>query len=358
MSEHPASEHAAPRRFDTAGAPHAKPLNSVPRIMQRVLYALVPAAAVYTWLFGFGLLINFALAAAAAMLTEAAILLLRRRPVRRTLGDCSALVTAALLAFALPPLLPWWVPALGGAVGIALAKQLYGGLGKNLFNPAMVAYVLLLASFPILMTQWLPPRMGDIDYRPLDFVSQLRYSMLEELPADRTVDAYTRATPLDAVKDGLRSQLTFQELRAGSLIGTFGGRGWEWVNNMIILGGLYLLYAGIIRWQIPVAVLAGLLMPALVFHLFDPARYPDPGFHLFSGAAVLGAFFIATDPVSAATSDRGRLYYGAGVGILTYAIRTWGGYPDVIAFAVLLMNAAVPLIDRYTQPRIYGHGGR
>jgi len=323
--------------------------------MRRVLYALVPAAMAYTWFFGFGLLINFVIAAAAALATEAAILLLRRRPVRSSLRDYSALVTAALLAFALPPLLPWWVPALGGFIGIALAKQLYGGLGKNLFNPAMVAYVLLLASFPILMTQWLPPRMGDLDYRPLGFVDEVRYSLFVELPAERTVDAYTRATPLDAVKEGLRAQRTFQEFRAGSLIGTFGGRGWEWVNNFIAIGGLYLLYAGIIRWQIPVAVLAGLLTPALVFHLIDPSGYPGPAFHLFSGAAMLGAFFIATDPVSAATSDRGRLYYGAGIGVLTYAIRTWGGYPDGLAFAVLLMNAAVPLIDRYTRPRIYGH---
>jgi len=354
----PSSERAAPRRFETAAPPHAKPLSSVPRIMRRVLYALAPAAVVYTWFFGFGLLINFVIAAVAALATEAAILLLRRRPVSRSLRDYSALVTAALLAFALPPLLPWWVPALGGFVAIALAKQLYGGLGKNLFNPAMVAYVLLLASFPILMTQWLPPRMGDLDYRPLGFVDQVRYSLFVELPPERTVDAYTRATPLDMVKEGLRSQRTFQELRGSSMIGTFGGRGWEWVGNFIALGGLYLLYAGIIRWQIPIAVLAGLCLPALVLHLIDPSGFPGPAFHLFSGAALLGAFFIATDPVSAATSDRGRLYYGAGIGLLTYAIRTWGGYPDGLAFAVLLMNAAVPLIDRYTQPRIYGHAER
>ncbi|HEX7080097.1 MAG TPA: electron transport complex subunit RsxD [Gammaproteobacteria bacterium] len=342
-------------KFETAAPPHAVPVRGVPQIMRRVLLALVPAAAAYTWFFGFGLLINFVIAALAALVTEAAILKLRRRPTRRALRDCSALVTAALLAFALPPLLPWWIPALGGFVGIALAKQLYGGLGKNLFNPAMVAYVLLLVSFPIQMTQWVPPRMGDIDYRPLGFVGTLRYSLYEELPPSQSLDALTRATPLDTVKEGLRSQRTFEELRGLSLIGTFGGRGWEWVNNFIALGGLYLLYAGIIRWQIPVAVLAGLLVPAGLLHLLDSSRFPSPAFHLFSGAAMLGAFFIATDPVSAATSDRGRLVYGAGIGVLTYAIRTWGGYPDGLAFAVLLMNAAVPLIDRYTQPRIYGH---
>src|SRR5690606_26935239 len=178
----PSSARAAPRRFETTAPPHAKPVSSVPRIMRRVLYALAPAAAGYTWFFGYGLIINFVIAAVAAVATEAAILLLRRRPVKRALLDGSAVVTAALLAFALPPLLPWWIPALGGFVAIALAKQLYGGLGKNLFNPAMVAYVLLLASFPILMTQWLPPRMGDIDYQRLGFVDQLRYSLFVELP--------------------------------------------------------------------------------------------------------------------------------------------------------------------------------
>lgn len=340
--------------FETAAPPHTRPVRSVPQIMRHVLYALAPAALVYVYFFGYGLLVNFVVAAFSALAAEAAILSLRRRPVRPALRDGSAVVTAALLAFALPPLLPWWIPAFGAAVAIVLAKHLYGGLGKNLFNPAMVAYVLLLASFPVEMTQWLPPRMGDLDYQPLGFVGAVAYSLAGELPPDLTVDALTRATPLDAVKEGLRSMQTFEELRAGSLIGTFGGRGWEWVNNFLALGGVYLLYAGIIRWHIPVALLAGVLIPATLFHLIEPSRFPSPGFHLFSGATMLGAFFIATDPVSAATSERGRLIFGASIGALTYAIRTWGGYPDGLAFAVLLMNAAVPLIDRYTMPRIYG----
>jgi Na+-translocating ferredoxin:NAD+ oxidoreductase subunit D len=340
--------------FASAPAPHAAARVSVPQIMRRVLYALVPAAACYTWFFGAGLAINFAIAAVAALLTEAAILRLRGRGTRHALRDSSALVTAALLAFAIPPLTPWWVPALGSAVAIAVAKQLYGGLGKNLFNPAMVGYVFLLISFPVEMTQWLPPRMGDLDYQHLDFLATLNYCLTGRVPPDVMVDALTRATPLDLVKEGLRAQRTFAELRGGSLFGDFGGRGWEWVNNFIAIGGFYLLYTRTIRWQIPVAVLAGLTAPAIALHLVDIDRFAAPGFHLFSGAALLGAFFIATDPVSAATTDRGRLIYGAGVGFLTFAIRTWGGYPDGMAFAILLMNAAVPLIDRYTRPRIYG----
>ncbi len=340
--------------FDVVPAPHAPATTAVPRVMRRVLYALAPAAVVYVWFFGWGLPINFVFAAGAALASEAAVLRLRGRRTRHALHDGSALVTAALLSFALPPLVPWWIPAVGAGVAIALAKQLYGGLGKNLFNPAMVGYVVLLLSFPIEMTHWIPPRMGDLDYQHLGFVAQLGYSLTGKLPAAIDVDTLTRATPLDIVKEGLRSMHSFEELRGGSLFGDFGGRGWEWVSNLVALGGLYLLYTGTIRWQIPVALLAGLLLPAALFYLIDANHFAAPGFHLFSGASMLGAFFIATDPVSAATTNRGRLIYGAGIGLVTYAIRTWGGYPDGLAFAVLLMNGAVPLIDRYTQPRIYG----
>jgi electron transport complex protein RnfD len=341
-------------RFEVAPAPHARAFVGVPLVMRRVLYALAPAAICYTWFFGFGLLINFAVAAVAALLTEGAMLRLRGRGTRHALHDGSALVTAALLAFALPPLVPAWIPALGSVVAITLAKQLYGGLGKNLFNPAMVGYVFLLISFPVEMTQWIPPRMGDIDYQHLSGVANLNYAFTGRLPSALDIDALTRATPLDLVKEGLRSARTFSELRGGSLFGDFGGRGWEWVANLIAVGGLYLLYTGTIRWQIPVAVLAGLLVPATGLYLLDTSQYAAPGFHLFSGAAMLAAFFIATDPVSAAATNRGRLVYGAGIGLLTYMIRTWGGYPDGAAFAVLLMNGAVPLIDRYTRPRIFG----
>lgn len=324
--------------------------------MRRVLYALAPAAAAHIAFFGAGLAVNFVVAAAAALAAEAAVLGLRGRPVDTALADGSALVTAALLAFALPPLVPWWIPALGAGIAIVLAKQLYGGLGKNVFNPAMVGYVFLLVSFPVEMTQWLPPKMGDLDYRTLTFGETLSYAFTGALPAGTPIDALTRATPLDLVKEGMRAGRSFAEVRGGSLFGDFGGRGWEWVGNLIALGGLYLVYTRTIRWHIPLAMLAGVLVPATVLNLFDPARFAAPSFHLFSGATLLGAFFIATDPVSAAATPLGRLIFGASIGLLAYAIRTWGGYPDGVAFAVLLMNAAVPLIDRYTRPRIYGHG--
>jgi electron transport complex protein RnfD len=352
--ESPAAMAADPVTFDVAAAPHSPPKPAVPVIMRRVLYALMPAAACHVWFFGYGLLLNFIFCALAVLATEAAVLRLRRRPTRDALLDGSALVTAALLAFAIPPLAPWWVPAIGGVAAILLAKQLYGGLGKNLFNPAMVGYAILLVSFPVEMTQWIPPRMGDIDYTHLSALAQVTYSFSGVLPPELSLDALTRATPLDLVKEGLRSGQTFSQVRANSLFGDFGGRGWEWIGNFLILGGLYLLYAGIIRWHIPVALLAGLLIPATVLYLLNSSQFASPGFHLFSGATVLGAFFIATDPVSAAATVRGRLLYGAGIGVMTYAIRTWGGFPDAIAFAVLLMNGAVPLIDRYTRPRVFG----
>ena len=341
--------------FEQPPAPHAPPRDSVPRIMRRVLVALVPAAGCHVWFFGPGLLVNFVLAAAAGLAAESAILAMRGRSSASQLRDGSALVTAALLAFSLPPLLPFWVPVTGAVVAIVLAKQLYGGLGKNPFNPAMVGFAVLLVSFPVDMTRWLPPHMGDIDYRALGVGEHLRYVLTAKLPAAVEIDALTRATPLDFVKEGLRAGRSYAELRGYSLIGDFGGRGWEWVADFVALGGLYLLYTRTIRWHTPTAFMAGLLLPATALYLAGPTSFAPPWFHLFSGGAMLGAFFIATDPVSSATTPRGRLVYGAGIGFLVYALRTWGGYPDGVAFAVLLMNAAVPLIDRYTRPRIYGH---
>jgi electron transport complex protein RnfD len=219
----------------------------------------------------------------------------------------------------------------------------------------MVGFVVLLVSFPVEMTRWLPPQMGDLDYRALGFGEHLLYVLTANLPPAVEFDALTRATALDFVKEGLRAGRSYAELRGYALIGDFGGRGTEWVADFIALGGLYLLYTRTIRWQIPTAFLAGLLAPATALYILSPASFAPPWFHLFSGGAMLGAFFIATDPVSSATTPRGRLVYGAGAGFLVYSLRAWGGYPDGVAFAVLLMNAAVPLIDRYTRPRIYGH---
>jgi electron transport complex protein RnfD len=175
------------------------------------------------------------------------------------------------------------------------------------------------------------------------------------LPERLQWDAITSPTPLNALRTGLAMGHTMQETIANPVFGAFGGQGWAWINLGILAGGVWLMVLRIVRWHTPVALLAGLAVPAAIMYAIDPGAYPGPVFHLTSGASMLGAFFIATDPVSSATSERGKLVFGAGIGFITYVIRTWGGYPDGIAFAVLMMNLAVPLIDRYTVPRIYGH---
>lgn len=344
------------RNFKTATAPHVIPRVNVPLMMRRVLYALVPAACIHIAYFGAGLAINFLIASVAALFTEAVFLRIRRPKTNDSINDGSALVTAALLCFALPPFVPGWIPAIGGIISILAGKQIYGGLGRNVFNPAMVGYAVLLVSFPAEMTQWLPAKFGDLDYRHMEIYEALRYAFTGTIPLGFSdIDAVTRATPLDVVKEGLRSMQTYSEIRSSPVFGDYGGRGWEWINNLIGIGGLYLLIRGVIRWHIPIAVMAGVIIPATIFYLLDASRYASPGFHLFSGATILGAFFIATDPVTAAASNKGRLFFGAGVGFLTYAIRVWGGYPDGMAFAILLMNGSVPIIDRFTRRKIYGH---
>ncbi len=339
--------------FSISSSPFLNSGNNIPRIMLAVLFALIPGILAHVHFFGWGLLINLAIAIPTALASEALMLRLRQRPIEPFLSDYSAILTATLLAITLPSLAPWWLIFIGTAFAIVIAKQLYGGLGYNPFNPAMVGYAMLLIAFPREMTTWLPAQTHDIA-----FMDNLRYSLFDILPAGRELDAISMATPLDTMKTQLNLNMTIDEISRHfqNLFGVLAGRGWEWVNLMFLLGGIVLIFMRIISWHIPVAVISGLFLCALVFQLVDVDTHASPIFHLFSGGAMLGAFFIATDPVSAATTVRGRLYYGAGIGILTYIIRTWGGYPDGFAFAVLLMNMAVPTIDYYTQPRVFGHG--
>ena len=219
----------------------------------------------------------------------------------------------------------------------------------------MAGYVVVLVAFPMHLNLWVAPRMGDIDYHHLSIIQTLIFTLSGKLPAGLDFDAISRATPLDAMKTGLNNMATAAEIRALPIMGDFGGRGWEWIGNFLALGGCWLLLRKIIRWQIPLGVILGLLLPASLMYMVDPGANPGPGFHLFAGATILCAFFIATDPVSAATSSKGRFVYGLGIGILTYCIRRWGSYADGVAFAVLLMNMAVPAIDYLTRPRIVGH---
>ena len=345
-------------RFPTAAPPHVVVPQTVSKVMRIVIYALLPTIAVHVVFFGPGLLIQSILAIATALATEALALHLRKKSLQQYLTDGTAIVTALLLALCLPPLAPWWLVVSGTAFAILVAKHAFGGVGMNVFNPAMVGYAVLLVSFPAQLLTWLPPDVPELCTEQLSFLQTATTILTGQLPDAFTWDAITSPTPLDALRTNLAMGMTMQEAHASPIFGGFGGRGWEWINLATLIGGIALLALRIIRWQIPVAMLGSLAVCASIMYAIDPGAYAGPVFHLTSGASMLGAFFIATDPVSAATSDRGRLIYASGIGVLTYTIRTWGGYPDGVAFAVLLMNLAVPLIDRYTVPRIYGHAKR
>lgn len=320
--------------------------------MQQVLFALVPGIVAHAWFFGPGIFIQILLASLFALGFEAAMLKLAGKPLRLFLSDYSAVVTAVLFALCIPPLAPWWIALIAMLFAMVIAKHLYGGLGQNVFNPAMVGYVVVLVSFPQVMTQWLPPRSIAAEIPGL--TDCLTAIFAGHLPPHLGWDAISQATPLDTLKTGIDSGRMVPEIRVSEIFGDFGGLGWEWIANWYLAGGLFLLYRRVISWQVPVALIGSVMLVSFPAYLFDPANNPVPLQHIFSGAVVLGAFFIATDPVSGCTSARGRLWFGAGVGIITLVIRRWGGYPDGIAFGVLIMNMAAPLIDRYTKPRVYG----
>ena len=335
-------------------APYMTGNTSVSAIMLKVMLALLPGIAAYVWVFGGGVLVSLALASATALASEALMLKLRGRPIAPFLSDNSALVTGWLLALALPPLAPWWLVVVGTLFAIVIAKHLYGGLGYNPFNPAMIGYAVLLISFPVVMTQWPAPLA--LAQAKLSFFDQAMFIFQRVLPAGFQVDAVTTATPLDYLKTQLKMDGALMEvIRQAPVFGNLGARGGEYVTGAYLLGGLYLLQQRIISWHIPVAFLGALALVSGVFHLANPEHYAGPLFHLFSGASLLCAFFIATDPVSGPTTPKGKLVFAAGIALLTWLIRSYGGYPDGVAFAVLLMNICVPLIDAHTQPRVFGH---
>ncbi|MCB1757374.1 MAG: RnfABCDGE type electron transport complex subunit D, partial [Gammaproteobacteria bacterium] len=292
-------------------------------------------------------LLNILLAVFFALASEALVLWVRKRPLLPTLGDFSALVTAWLFALTLPPLLPWWATALGIVFAIVVAKHLYGGLGFNPFNPAMVGYVLLLISFPRQMTAWSAPRSISENWPSLG-------DTFSAVFASAPIDAFTMATPLGAVKTHLSQNGLIPELDGSPLLGLLGGTGWEWINLAWLLAGLWLIHRKIISWHIPAAMLGSLFLLATAFYIGDTDSYLSPVFQLFSGAAILGAFFIATDPVTAPASHGGKVMFGIGIGVLVFIIRGWGGYPDGVAFAVLLMNMVVPTIDYFYRPKVFG----
>lgn len=315
--------------------------------MLKVLLALLPGIAAYVWFFGAGVLIHLVVASLAALAGEALMLKARGRPVGIFISDLSAVVTAWLIVLTFPPIAPWWLTASATLFAIVVVKQLYGGLGQNPFNPAMAAYAIMIVAFPALMSQW--PHGG------LDFATQLKLIA----GGLRELDAITGATPLDALRTGLReatAPTTVQQVMAsGAAFGALGGKGWEWIGAGYLLGGLWLWQQRIITWHLPMAFLAGIAIVSGALWAIDPRAFASPLFHLASGGTMLGAFFIVTDPVSGATTPRGKLFFAGGAALITVMIRAFGAYPDGIAFAVLLMNICAPLLDMKTQPPVFGH---
>lgn len=339
-------------RFTTVTSPHAAGGNDVTRVMAQVLIALVPGTAVATWVFGWGVLVNLAIAIVTALACEAAMLAARARPVRPALTDLSVVITAWTLSLCLPPLLPFWVTVTAVAFAVIVAKHFYGGLGHNPFNPAMTGFAVVLISFPREVTTWPPVRM--LADHHFSIAESIRTTFTGSLPAGLDWDALSMATPLDRVKMGVGLDQPISSVLAEPGFGLVAGLGSEWVALAWLAGGLFMIARRVADWRTPLSMIVALALIAGAFHLIDPERYASPLFHLFSGAAMLGAFFIASDPVTGCTTPRGRLIYGASIGLLVYVIRTFGGYPDSIAFAVLLMNLAAPTIDLYTRPRVFG----
>jgi Na+-translocating ferredoxin:NAD+ oxidoreductase subunit D len=331
---------------------------SVTRVMAQVLTALVPGILTHVWLFGPGIVVSLVLCSVFGLAFEAAVLRLRRYPIKPFLSDGTTLVTAALLALTLPTLMPWWIYAVGMLFAIVVAKHLYGGLGQNTFNPAMLGFAVLIVSFPAQINAWPAPLALAANAPSLSDILAITFGGFGGFGdmSHLSPDAYTEATPLDSLKAHLRAGHDAASLLGHNLIPTLAAR--DLVALAYLIGGVYLLAQRIITWHIPIAFLAGMGGIAGLLYLIDPTASAGPLFHLLIGGSLLGAFFIATDPVSAANTPLGKILYAGLAGILVVLIRSFGSFPDGIAFAVLIMNAAAPLIDAYTQPKVFGHSHR
>ena len=317
-------------------SPHVHCGESIPIVMYNVIIALMPATLVGIYVFGFPALKIVLVASIFAVLTEYIWQKIFNRKV--SAFDGSALITGLLLALNLPAACPWWVAALGSVIAIIVGKQVFGGLGYNPFNPALVARVFLLISFPVQMTKWVKPVLSQSFLSP---------------------DIITEATPLGLVKEEVMLHGKIISAKSLSMfdlfVGNIGGCIGEVSALALIAGGLYLIYRGYVRWQIPVYFIATVFFITGIMWLINPEHYINPFYHIFSGGLMLGAFFMATDMVTSPIYEKGMIVFGIGCGLLTAVIRLWGGYPEGVSFAILLMNACVPLIDRYFKPKKFGY---
>ena len=319
--------------FTISPSPHVHGGDSIEKIMYGVLIALVPTFIFSIVFFGLGAILVTLTSVAACLVFEYVIqkYLMKQRP---TIWDGSAIITGVLLAFNLPSSLPLWIVVIGALVAIGIGKMSFGGLGNNIFNPALVGRVFLLISFPVQMTTWPVPN------------------------GFATADAVTGATPLALVKEAVKNgqavgdTLSSVGITTGNLIlGNIGGSLGEVAAIGLLLGFAYMLIRKIISWHIPVAIFATVIVFSGILNLADPAQFAGPVFHLFTGGLMLGAIFMATDYVTSPMTHKGMLIYGVGIGLLTVIIRVFGAYPEGMSFAILIMNGFTPLINRYCKPR-------
>lgn len=325
-------------------SPHILSGYSVDTIMFNVVLALLPATAFAVFAFGLAGLLTLSMALASCVLTEHLICRATGKP--STIGDWSVTITGLLYGLTLPPGLPLWMVAVGGLICVAMGKALFGGLGYNTFNPALVGRAVLQAAFPVAMTTWIPGFVADR-------FSSLPASTLTLPFTEPAVDAITSATPLALWKFSREATPAF-ELSMGFVSGSAG----ETSSVLILLGGIYLIARNMMNWRIPASIFATVAVFSGALHLADPGRYASPVFMLFSGGLMLGAMFMASDMVGSPMTSRGCYLYGALIGLVTVLIRTWGGLPEGVMYAILLGNAVTPHLDRWTRHKVYGTRGK
>lgn len=323
-------------------SPFVQGSTSVSNIMLMVILALIPGLLIYIYFFGFGVLLNIFLATMTAIIAEYIILRIRNLPTKVFLSDYTAILTAWLLALSIPSIAPWWIIVIGTLFSIIVAKHFYGGIGSNIFNPAMIGYAILLISFPAIMTKWQTP-LNTIDFNVAVsiFINGLG-----------NYDGVVSATPLDYLKTELTQDKNITQILNEPLAKL---NQMQWVGFGFLLGGIFLLLTKIITWHLPIIYLLTLFIISSFFHLIDPTQFAPFQFHLLNGGTMLAAFFIITDPVSGPTTPKGKIIFAFLIAVLVYIIRVFGGYPEGIAFAVIFANICVPLIDSLTQPKVFGH---
>ena len=335
--------------YISSSSPHMRGSDSIPKIMWTVNIALIPALLMAYYFFGPKALWITLLAVVAAVVTEGAIHKLAKKPLR--IQDGSAVITGILVAFNVPASVPWWMPVVGSVFAIAIVKELFGGLGNNILNPALAARAFLLASWPVEMTaSWVAPREGTISGIS-GITSATPLNLLKQSAKIITNPENFEPSQVQAAQNAIAN---LSSSYTNLLIGNVGGCIGETSVIALLIGALILFYRHAISWHIPFTYIGTVAVFSWIFGGSEGLFTGNWIFHILSGGLILGAFYMATDMVSSPVGHRGQIIFGAGCGILTVSIRIWGGYPEGVSYAIILMNLAVPLIDRYTVPKVFG----